>query len=88
MSDPMPDDLAGIEEDAEDRRDDSVLALVAEVRRLRDVLGGIVAPEDSDLEDLATMILDTLHFEPGTCDAEVDDLVGVLRRTLVRDDDE
>ena len=72
----------------EGRDYEQVVKLIAEVRWLRAERSGIVSPEDSDLEDLATMILDTLHFEPGTCDAEVDDLVGVLRRTLVRDDDE
>ena len=39
----MSDDLDGILEDAEDRRDDSVIAVVAEIRRLRLVESTLVA---------------------------------------------
>ena len=41
------------------------------------------ATTEDALADLAHLILDTLHFEPSTRDAEMDDVMDVLRRHLL-----
>jgi hypothetical protein len=60
--------------------------LVARVEELEAELAEIVPPDEETLADLAWLILDTLHFAPDNRDAELDDVMGVLRRTLADPD--